>query len=102
MVGQEAHGWYAYSDSAYIYKATVQVNSRDTFAEIALSRVNFIDDGEDFWGEIAIIKTKSASGTENWDPPRQAIFRQKMTSITVQMTVISAFARGRLLLNFWS
>jgi hypothetical protein len=102
MVGQQAYGWYAYSDEAYIYQATVQVKSRDTFAEVALSRTNFIDGGEDFWGEISIIQTKSASGTENFDPPHQALWRQKLTSITVQLTVISAFARGRLLLNYWS
>jgi hypothetical protein len=102
MVGQTAYGWYAYSDSAYIYKATVQIKKRDVFAEVALSRVNFVDDGEDFWGEIGIIKMVSASGTENFDPPRQGIFRHNVTSITIQMTVISAFARGRLMVNYWS
>ena len=102
MVGQDAYGWYAYSDSAYIYKATVQVKKRDTFAEVALSRVNFIDSGEDFWGEISIIRTDSANGVEHFDPPHQALYRHNMTSVTIQMTVISAFARGRMMLNYWS
>jgi hypothetical protein len=102
MVGQSSYGWWAYSDEAYIYKATVDIKNRDVFAEVALNRVNFIDDGEDFWGEIAIIKMVSASGTEPFDPPRQAIFRHNVTSITIQMTVISAFARGRLMVNYWS
>ena len=102
MVGQSEYGWWAYSDSAYIHQATVQIKSRDVFAEVALNRVNFIDDGEDFWGEIAIVQMVSANGTENFDPPRQGIFRHNVTSITIQMTVISAFARGRLMVNYWS
>jgi len=37
MVEQQAYGWWAYADDAYIYQATVQVKNRDTFAEVALS-----------------------------------------------------------------
>ena len=102
MVGQEGYEWYAYSDSAYIYKATAQVKSRDTFAEVALGRVNFIDGGEDFWGEISIMRSDSANVVEHFDPPRDTLWRHKLTSITIQMTVISAFARGRMMLNYWS
>jgi hypothetical protein len=103
MTGQTSYQWWAYSDEAYIYQATVQIKNRDTFAEAALGRVNFIDDGEDFWSEIGIIKMDSASGHENFNSsPRNAVYRHNVTSVTVQLTVISAFARGRLMLNYWS
>lgn len=102
MVGQTAYGWYAYAELAHIHSATVAVNHRDVFAEVALSRVNFMDDGEDFYGSIGITQVISASGVENFDPARQGISRRNVTSITVQITVISAFARGRLMVNYWS
>jgi len=44
----------------------------------------------------------SDSGAENFDPARQAVFRHNVTRITIQITVISAFARGRLMLSYWS
>ena len=38
MVGQEAHGWWAYAENTIqTWEMTVQVNKRDTFAETAIT-----------------------------------------------------------------
>jgi hypothetical protein len=55
MLGQTAHGIYAGSKDMHSYAATVQVKPpRDTFAEVALTRVNNIETEEDEWGQIGI------------------------------------------------
>ena len=41
MVGQQAYSWWAWGSPAYIYQATVQIDNRDTMAEVALGRSNF-------------------------------------------------------------
>ena len=102
MVGQQAYSWWAWGNPAYIYQATVQIDKRDTFAEVALGRSNFIDDGEDFYTAISIIQVVSAKGTENFSDTTLAVWRHGMTSLSIQITVISAFAYGRLMLNYWS
>jgi hypothetical protein len=102
MVGQQAYSWWAWGSPAYIYQATVQIDNRDTLAEVALGRCNFIDDGEDFYAGITILQVVSPKGTENFNDTRLAVWRTGMTSLTIQITVISAFAYGRLMLNYWS
>ena len=102
MVGQQAYGWWLTSDGLWLHEPTVQVDNRDTFAEVALTRLNDISDGDGIWGQIGIIQVVSDSGVENFDPVRQAIFRKKVTSIRIYMVVLNGFARGRLLLNYWS
>ncbi len=102
MVGQQEHGWWAWADLAYIYQATVQVDHRNTFAEVALGRVNFVNDGENFYAAITILQVVSDNGTENFTDELQAVYRNGMTSVTMQITVISAFAHGRMMLNYWS
>jgi hypothetical protein len=106
MLGQTAHGIYAGSEDMHSYAATVQVKSRDTLAEVALTRINNIETEEDEWGQIGITQVVSASGVENWgglpDWPKQAVFRKQVTSVTFTVWVWNTFARGRLLLNYWS
>jgi hypothetical protein len=102
MVGQQAFGWWITNDSLGLHEATVQVDHRDTFAEVALTRLNDISEGDGIWGQIGIIRVVSDSGVEDFDPVRQAIFRRGVTSIRIYMVVLNGFARGRLLLNFWS
>jgi len=102
MVGQQSHSWWAWGSPAYIYQATVQVDKRDTFAEVALGRCNFIDDGEDFYAGITILQVVSASGTENFSDTKLTVWRHGMTRLSIQITCISAFAYGRLMLNYWS
>jgi hypothetical protein len=102
MVGQQAYGWWAWGSPAYLYQATVQVDNRNTFAEVALGRVNFVDSGENFYAAVTILQVVSANGTENFTDELQAIYRNGMTSITMQITVISAFANARMMLNYWS
>jgi hypothetical protein len=80
----------------------VQVDRRDTFAEVALTRLNDISDGDGIRGQIGIIQVVSDSGTEDFDPVRQAVFRTNVTSVRIYMVVLNGFARGRLLLNYWS
>jgi hypothetical protein len=41
MVSQQAYSWSAWGSPAYIYQATVQIDNRDTMAEVALGRSNF-------------------------------------------------------------
>jgi len=102
MVGQQAYSWWAWADLAYIYQATVQIDNHDTMAEVALGRSNFMDDGENFYTAISIIQVVSDNGTENFSDTTLAVWRTGMTSLTMQITVISAFAYGRLMLNYWS
>ncbi len=102
MVGQQAYGWWLTNDGLGLHEATVQVDKRDTFAEVALTRLNDISDGDGIWGQIGIIQIVSDSGVENFDPVRQAVFRKHVTSLRIYMVVLNGFARGRLLLNYWS
>jgi len=102
MVGQQAYSWWAWGSPAYIYQATVQIDKRDTMAEVALGRSNFVDDGENFYTGISIIQVVSANGTENFSDTTLDIWRMGMTSLTIQITCISSFAYGRLMLNYWS
>jgi hypothetical protein len=81
---------------------TVQVAKRDTFAEVALTRLNDISDGDGIWGQIGIIQIVSNDGVENFDPVRQAVFRRGVTSIRIYMVVLNGFVRGRLMLSYWS
>lgn len=102
MVGQEAHGWWLTNDGLGLYEATVQVDKRDVFAEVALTRVNDLSDGDGIWGQIGIMQIVSDKGVGNFDPVRQAVFRKNVTSIRIYTGVLNGFARGRLLLNDWS
>jgi hypothetical protein len=102
MVGQQAFGWWVWNDSLDVFETTVQVARRDTFAEVALTRVNDLDEGDGVWGQIGIIQVVSESGVENFDPVRQAVFRRGVTSIRIYMVVLNSYARGRLMLNYWS
>lgn len=87
MVGQQAYGWWITSDGLWLHEATVEVDRRDTFAEVALTRLNDLSDGDGNRGQIGIIQIVSDSGTEDFDPVRQAIFRTNVTSIRIDMVV---------------
>lgn len=109
MVGQDAHGWWAYAENkVQTWEMTVQVNSRDTFAETAITA--FGTRGEAPTGYFGITRIVSQSGTETFVPSgsfglpnyRQAIFRKKVTSVRVQLACWDAYVHGRLFLNFWS
>jgi hypothetical protein len=99
--GQQAFGWWLTSDGLSLHEATVTVDGRDTFAEVALTRLNDLSDGDGIWGQIGIIQVVSDDGTEDFDPVRQAVFRHGVTSVKIYMVVLNGFARGRLMLNFW-
>jgi len=108
MVGQEAHGWWAYAEnSVETWEMTVKVDNRDTFAEVAITAWGA--EGDDPFGYFGIIKIVSDSGTEtflqdgSFGAPsfRQAVFRHGVTSVRVQLGCWDAWVRGRLLLNFW-
>jgi hypothetical protein len=108
MVGQSGYEWYAGSSDIYVTNPlTVQVKNsetgkgRDTFAEVALGRVNDISEGDGVWGQIMITQVVSDSGVENFGE-RLAVYRKHMTSVTVELMVWNTHARGRLMLNFWS
>ena len=102
MLGQQAYGWWLTDDGLGLHEATVQVDKRNVFAEVALTRLNDLSDGDGIWGQIGIIQVVSDSGTENFDPVRQAIYRKNVTSIRIYMVVLNGYVRGRLLLNYWS
>jgi len=67
-----------------------------------LGRSNFVDDGESFYKALSILQVVSAEGTENFSETALAAWRQGMTSLSILITVISAFAHGHLMLNDWS
>jgi hypothetical protein len=102
MVGQQAFGWWLTNDSLGLQEVTVQVPNRDTFAEVALTRLNDISEGDGIWGQIGIIQIVSNDGVENFDPVRQAVFRRGVTSVRIYMVVLNGYVRGRLMLSFWS
>jgi hypothetical protein len=102
MVGQQAYGWYIWDEGLNIMEATVDVANRNTFAEVALTRLNDIEDGDGIRGQIGIIQVVSNSGTENFDPVKQAVYRKGVTRIKIYMNVLNGYARGRLMLNYWS
>ena len=63
MVGQEAHGWWAYAqNSVETWEMTVEVDNRDTFAEVAITA--FAVEGEAPFGYFGITRMVSDSGTE--------------------------------------
>jgi len=109
MVGQEAHGWWAYAqNSVETWEMTVQVDNRDTFAEVAITGWSNMGEAPGaYFGIIAIV---SVNGTEtfledgSWGSHayRQGVFRTGVTSVRVQLAAWDAFVRGRLFLNFWS
>jgi hypothetical protein len=108
MVGQEAHGWWGLASNAVAtWEMTVQVDKRDTFAEVALTAWSV--EGESPAGYIGIIKIVSNSGTETFlqdgsfgmQSYRQGVFRRGVTSVRVQIAAWDSFVRGRLFLNFW-
>jgi hypothetical protein len=98
MLGQTAKSIYAYSDDLFSYTLTFQVNSRDTLAEAAMTRLS-----GDF-GVVGITQVVSDNGVENWDAnwPKTVIFRKGMTSISLSAETWDSGVRGRLVLNFWS
>jgi hypothetical protein len=109
MVGQQAHGWWAYAENTVAtWEMTVKVDRRDTFAEVALTAWSVM--GESPAAYIGIIKIVSDSGTETFlqdgsfgmPSYRQGVFRTGVTSVRVQLAAWDAFVRGRLFLNFWS
>ena len=108
MLGQEAHGWWGYAqNSVETWEMTVQVNNRDTFAEVALT--GWSEMGDSPAGYIGITRIVSDSGTEtflqngSWGSHsyKQAVFRRGVTSVRVQIAAWDSFVRGRLFLNFW-
>jgi hypothetical protein len=109
MVGQQAHGWWAYAENTVAtWEMTVKVDRRDTFAEVAFTTWSVM--GESPAAYIGIIKIVSDSGTEtflqdgSWGMHRyrQGVFRTGLTSVRVQLAAWDSFVRGRLFLNSWS
>jgi hypothetical protein len=108
MTGQEAHGWWAYAENAWeTWEMTVQVDNRDTFAEVAITA--FGNEGESPFGYFGITKIVSDSGTETFlaagsfgvKSYRQAVFRRGVTSVRTQLGCLDCWVRGRLFLNYW-
>jgi len=70
MVGQEAHGWWGYAeDSVETWEMTVQMDNRDTMAEVAMT--GWSDMGESPAGYFGITKIVSDSGTGTRDAIRK-------------------------------
>lgn len=119
IVQQQTFGWSMWWDQEHTSKPlTVQVKNENVFAEVALTgHESSWDQEEDFhiWlSSIAgITQVVSDSGVESWGPIgehhyKQALYRENMTSITVQLygETFSAdpgggWVRGRLVLHVW-
>jgi hypothetical protein len=60
MVGQEAHGWWAYAENTIqTWEMTVQVSKRDTFASTAITA--FGNEGESPAGYFGIIRSSATA-----------------------------------------
>ena len=93
MLGQKG-GWiWAFSDNAYSHSKTVQVSSRNTRAEIALSHVFE-------YAQATVTQIVSDSGVESPDTP--IVRRDGVTSVTFTVLVADSGATARWLLHFWS
>ena len=109
MTGQEAYGWWAYDTNGIsTWEMTVEVDNRDTFAEVAITA--FGVEGDDMpMGYFGITKMVSDSGTETFlsagsfgaQSYRQGVFRTGVTSVRVQLACSESWVRGRLFLNYW-
>jgi hypothetical protein len=120
MIAQKAYGWSITWDQYHTSNPiTVQVKNRNVYAEVALTgTLNSWEQADDFhiWlsSIIGITQIVSDSGVEDFGPIdehhyRQAVYRENVTSVTVQLAgeTISAnpgygWARGRLFLNYWN
>lgn len=108
MDGQQAYGWWAYAENTVeTWEMTVQVDNRDTFAEVAIT--GWSPQGEAPFGYFGITRIVSDSGTETFlaagsfgsTSYRQAVYRTGVTSVRVQLACWDAWVRGRLFLNYW-
>jgi hypothetical protein len=94
MTGQKGGYIWAYSDNAYSYSKTVQVDpKRDTRAEIALSHVNE-------YAQATVSQIVSNSGVEAPNAP--IVKRNGVTSVTFTLLVDDSGATARWILHFWS
>ena len=119
MVGQKAYGWSITWDQYHTSKPlTVQVKNKKVFAEVALTgTANSWEEADEYhiWlaSIIGITQVVSDSGVEDFGPIdqrhyRQAILRNNVTSVTVQLHGESnsgkpgyGWAKGRLFINQW-
>ena len=93
MVGQQG-GWiWASSDDAFSFSKTVQVNKRQTMAEVAISHVNE-------YAQATITQIVSDSGVES--PNKPIALRNGVTSVTFTLLVDDSGATVRWMCNFWS
>ena len=108
MTGQDAYGWWAYAKNYWeTWEMTVEVDNRDTFAEVAITA--FGNEGESPFGYFGITKMVSDSGTEVFlaagssgaQSYRQAVYRTGVTSVRTQLSCLDCWVRGRLFLNYW-
>jgi hypothetical protein len=111
MVGQETYGFWIDANVLLTWETTVQVENRDTMAEVALTLFyESYDNDMGAYGYIGITKCWSASGTETFlasgsisdKDYRQALYREGMTKLRIEMVSDVGFTRGRLMLNYWS
>lgn len=93
MVGQQGGWMWANSDNAYSYSKTVQVNKKNTMAEIALSHVSE-------YAQATVSQIVSNSGVEA--PNKPIVYRNGVTSVTFTLLVFDSGASARWLLHFWS
>ena len=102
IIGQQGSWlWASDMDDPHSHSVTVQVNNRDTFAEIALYDVWVTK--KTFHSSTATIKQiVSASGVENFSNVRPLAFRKNVTSITFTAYTINALTGGRWMLHFWA
>lgn len=100
MIGQRMSRMFSTRfDGLHGVSQTIQVQNRDTFAEIALG-VGAVH-GEDFWHVgCKIVQIVSDSGVEELD--RQFAFRRNVSSVTFRVEGFQSASVARWALNFWS
>jgi hypothetical protein len=107
MLGQKYYGfYYGYSDIGGSHDFQIFVDPpAKVLIEVALTRVNDIDGGNDygFFSQMGIQEVHSSqAGTETFDPAlRQAILRDGVDFIQIRAYSDNAYTRGRVLLNYW-
>jgi len=105
MLGQKYYGFYLGSENYGVAHAwDIQVDPpAKVLTEVALTRVNDLGGDLGFFSRIGILEiVSSQGGIETFDPYlRQAILRQGVSLVRIQIDLDNSYTRGRVLLNFW-